>query len=80
MYSDAAFWFSLIMVLLFAALLFLRLRFPDASRGRETAVILIATFLFFGLCSVLRPSVPVGTRVPGANQPRQATSGYPFGQ
>ena len=78
MYSDAGLWFSLILVLLFAGLLFLRLRFPHASRGRETAVVLITTFVFFGLCFAFRPSARIGSHVHGANQAGQATSGYPF--
>jgi len=46
--ADEA-WFSLVLVALFALLSFLRTRFPNASRGSETAVLLIATILFFSI-------------------------------
>jgi hypothetical protein len=45
-------WLSLLLVALFGFLLFLRLRFPNASRGSETAVLVAATILFFSICNL----------------------------
>ena len=45
-------WLSLLVVALFGLLVLLRLRFPDASKGAETAVLLSATILFFLICNV----------------------------
>ena len=44
-------WLSLLLVALFGLLLFLRIKFPNTSRGRETAVLLVATVLFFSICN-----------------------------
>ncbi len=44
-------WLSLLLAALFGLLLFLRIKFPNTSRGRETAVLLVATVLFFSICN-----------------------------
>lgn len=44
-------WLSLLLVALFGLLLSLRWRFPNASRGSETAVLVAATVLFFSICN-----------------------------
>lgn len=48
--ADEA-WLSLLLAALFGTLIFLRLRFPNASRSRETAVLAVATILFFSICN-----------------------------
>jgi hypothetical protein len=62
MQSAADLWFSIITVLLFAVLLFLRSRFPDASRRSEAAVLTLATLTFFGLCALFLPHGVTGVR------------------
>jgi hypothetical protein len=42
--ADEA-WLSLLLVALFGLLLFLRIKYPDASKGAETAVLVGATIL-----------------------------------
>ena len=52
-------WLSLFVIALFGSLLFLRMKFPNASRGSETVVLLSATLLFFWICnSLLKPGTP----------------------
>jgi hypothetical protein len=48
--TDEA-WLSLLLLALFGSLLFLRLRFPNASRGSETAVLAALTVLFVSICN-----------------------------
>jgi len=56
--TDEA-WLSLLFVGLFGFLLFLRTKFPNASKSSETAVLIIATILFFSLCNLFqRPHNP----------------------
>jgi hypothetical protein len=64
-------------VALFGLLLFLRVRFPHASRGSETAVLVSAAILFFSVCNFLlptklstshRPVVPAADTAPPANR------------
>ena len=43
-------WFSLLILVLMTGVLFLRVRFPNASHRAETAVLAIATVAFFSLC------------------------------
>ena len=45
-------WLSLLLMALFGLLLFLRIKFPEASIVRETAVLGVATILFFSICNV----------------------------
>ncbi len=58
--ADEA-WLSLLLVALFGLLLFLRMKYPDASKGTETAVLVGATILFFSICNFFlsssRPAV-----------------------
>ena len=49
-------WLSLLLLALFGLLLFLRIKFPDVSRGRETAVLVVATILFFSICNLFMGS------------------------
>jgi uncharacterized membrane protein len=60
--TDEA-WLSLLLVALFGLLLFLRIKYPDASKGAETAVLVGATILFFSICNFfLTPyKQPAGT-------------------
>jgi len=44
-------WLRLLLVALFGTLLFLRIKFPKASRRAETTVLLFATILFFSICN-----------------------------
>ena len=44
-------WLSLLLVALFGLLLFLRVRFPNASTRSETLVLVAATVLFFSICN-----------------------------
>ena len=61
--TDEA-WLSLLLIALFGTLLFLRLRFPKASRGSETAVLIAATILFFSICNFfLSPNGPSRPRL-----------------
>jgi hypothetical protein len=53
--ADEA-WLSLLLVALFGLLLFLRIKFPHASRVRETAVLVVATILFFSICNLFQRS------------------------
>jgi hypothetical protein len=46
-------WLCLLLVALFGLLLFLRIRFPRASKGTETAILVSATVVFFSVCSFL---------------------------
>lgn len=56
--ADEA-WLCLLLMALFGTLLYLRLRFPNASRGSETAVLVTATVLFFSICNIfLSPHGP----------------------
>jgi hypothetical protein len=48
-------WLGLLPVILFSTVLFLRVRYPKASRRAETMVFGITTALFFGLCYFLLP-------------------------
>jgi hypothetical protein len=52
--------FSVMTVLIFAALLCLRARFPVASNRSETVVVMLATVLFFGLCFLFLPHGAAG--------------------
>jgi hypothetical protein len=45
-------WLCLSLVALFGLLLYLRSKFPKVSRGRETAVLLVATIVFFLICNL----------------------------
>ena len=45
-------WLCLVVVALVAVLLFLRTKFPAASKRSETMVLLGATILFFSICNV----------------------------
>ena len=45
-------WFSILVVLLFSAVLALRIEFPVASKRVEMTVLVITTILFFLLCAV----------------------------
>jgi hypothetical protein len=47
---------GLLPVALFGLLLFLRVRFPNASKRSETAVLVSATVLFLSVCSLLLPA------------------------
>lgn len=64
--------FSLLLAALFALLLFLRSRYPNASRGAETAVLVGATILFFTICnsflSAKKPAIRTVHRVPQAQE------------
>ena len=46
-------WLCLLLVLVIGATLFLRVKFPQASRRSETAVLAMTSVLFFGLCYLL---------------------------
>jgi hypothetical protein len=50
----------LLLVALFGVLLFLRLRFPNASRSSETLVLIAAMILFFSICKFFLGPVPKG--------------------
>ena len=63
--ADEA-WLSLLLVALFGLLLFLRIKYPDASKGAETAVLVGATILFFSICNVFLSPQPTGC----GNRPR----------
>jgi hypothetical protein len=56
---------GLLPVALFGLLLFLRVRFPNASKRTETAVLVSATVLFLSVCSLLLPAKKSST----ASQP-----------
>jgi hypothetical protein len=45
-------WLSLGVVTLCGLLLFLRIRFPEASRTSETLVLISATVVFFSVCDL----------------------------
>ena len=75
MYFAAGVWFSLIVVLLFTGLLYLRARFPKASTRKEMAILLITTLLFFGVCYLFLPRMSVGARLPATHGPIHITSG-----
>jgi hypothetical protein len=75
MYFAAGLWFSLIIVVLFSAVLFLRAWFPNASKRREMAVLLITTLLFFGVCYLFLPRTPMGTHMPATPEPSYRISG-----
>jgi hypothetical protein len=47
--------FSLLIVLLLSLVLYLRIRFSNASPRSETAVLVATAVLFFGLCYVFLP-------------------------
>lgn len=53
--ADEA-WLSLLLIALFGLLLFLRIKFPKTSRVRETAVLVVATILFFSICNLFLKS------------------------
>src|SRR5664279_3490421 len=62
-------WLSLLLVALFGLLLFLRIKYPDASRGAETAVRVGATILFFSICNIfLSPNKPAPETVQEVRQ------------
>jgi hypothetical protein len=44
--------FSILLVLLFSLITFLRMVFPQASRKAEAITLAITTVVFFGLCTV----------------------------
>jgi hypothetical protein len=46
-------WLAFFLLLVVTGILFLRVRFPEASRRSETAVLIVATVLFFGICRFL---------------------------
>ena len=46
-------WFALLMALLFSTVFALRVKFSDASKRAETAILLITTLLFFLLGGLL---------------------------
>jgi hypothetical protein len=57
-------WLNLLLMALFGLLLFLRIKFPEASRVRETAVLGVATILFFSICDVfLRAPAATGQKL-----------------
>ncbi len=45
-------WLGVVLVVLFALLLFLRVKFPSVSRGTETAALAMTILLFFLVCHV----------------------------
>jgi hypothetical protein len=45
------YWLSLLLVALFAGLLLLRVKFPNASKASENTVLVAATILFFLICT-----------------------------
>jgi hypothetical protein len=59
--ADEA-WLVLLLLAVFSVLLFLRNRYPNASKGAETAALLGATVLFFSICSLFlkdhKPVIP----------------------
>jgi hypothetical protein len=62
-------WQSLLLVALFGLLLFLRIKYPDPSKGAETAVLVGATILFFSICNVsLSPHRPAAETVQEVRQ------------
>jgi hypothetical protein len=44
-------WLGLALLALFGALLFLRVRYPHASKGAEIVTLLGATILFLSICN-----------------------------
>jgi predicted branched-subunit amino acid permease len=58
---------SLLLVALFGLLFVLRIKFPDASRGSETAVLLSVIVLFFSICNFF--SSPRSLPIPAGHQP-----------
>jgi hypothetical protein len=49
-------WLGFVLAVLFGLLLFLRVKFPNASRGSETTALVVTIVLFFLVCHVfLRP-------------------------
>jgi hypothetical protein len=44
-------WLILLLVALFGFLFFLRIKFPNASKRSETAVLVSVTILFFSICN-----------------------------
>lgn len=46
-------WLCLLLVLVPLTLLFLRMRYPNASQRSETVILAIATIAFFSICSFL---------------------------
>jgi hypothetical protein len=46
-------WLCLLLVALFLVLLFLRVKFPNASKRSETLVLLGVTVVFFSVCGAL---------------------------
>ncbi|MBZ5636631.1 MAG: hypothetical protein LAO55_26190 [Acidobacteriia bacterium] len=53
--ADEA-WLSLLLLALFGLLFYLRIKFPNASRGRETTVLVVATIIFFSICNLFLSS------------------------
>ena len=52
-------WLTALLLALFGLLFFLRVKFPKASKGSETAVLLGFTVVFFSICNfLLAPSKP----------------------
>jgi hypothetical protein len=69
--TDGA-WLSLFLVALLGSLLFLRIKFPNASRTSETGVLLTLTVLFFSICSCfLSPHKPGASTTPPSEQAEQ---------
>ena len=67
MNSTDEVWLSLLLVTLFGLLFWLRIKFPGASRVQETAVLAVATFLFFLICNCfLNTTAATGHKVTGA--------------
>lgn len=53
---------SLLLSALFGLLLFLRTRYPKASKGKETMVLAGATIVFFSICNLFLGSHQVPVR------------------
>jgi len=71
-------WLCLLLVALFGALFFLRVRFQSASRNAETAVLVSAAILFFSICSFFlsphRTSAQIAPQPTGRRGCAQAVS------
>lgn len=50
----------LLLAAVLGLILFLRTKFPGASRAAQTAVLLVATILFFSICNLFLPSPGAG--------------------
>ncbi len=49
-------WLAVVLVVLFGVLLFLRVKYPSASRRTEAAALAITIVLFFAVCRVFLTS------------------------